>query len=77
MAVESFLEGYDFTGKTIIPFASHEGSGLGGGPRDIAALCPGATVLNGLAVRGGSVSGAQSDVESWVSGLNLDFSAAE
>ena len=77
MAVETFLEEYDFTGKTIIPFASHEGSGLGGGPRDIAALCPGATVLDGLAVRGGSVSGAQSDVESWVSGLNLELPAVE
>ena len=77
MAVATFLEEYDFTGKTIIPFASHEGSGLGGGPRDIAALCPGATVLDGLAVRGGSVSGAQAEVESWVSGLNPELSAAE
>lgn len=77
MAVETFLEEYDFTGKTIIPFASHEGSGLGSGPRDIEPLCPDATVLDGLAVRGGSVSGAQSDVESWISNLNLDDLIAE
>ncbi|MBD5098786.1 MAG: flavodoxin [Clostridiales bacterium] len=70
-AVKGFLEEYDFTGKTIVPFCSHEGSGLGRGPQDIAALCPGAELLDGLAVRGSAVSGAQADVQEWLNGLNL------
>ena len=56
MPVFTFLEEYDFTGKTIIPFASHEGSGLGSGPSEIADACPDATVLDGIEVRGSDAS---------------------
>ena len=70
-AVMAFLEEYDFTGKTIVPFCSHGGSRLGRGPQDIAALCPGAELLDGLAVSGSAVSGAQADVQKWLNGLNL------
>ncbi|MCC8143565.1 MAG: flavodoxin family protein [Tannerellaceae bacterium] len=45
MAVCTFLESYDFNGKIIIPFCTHEGSGLGGSVQDIQKLCPEATVL--------------------------------
>lgn len=48
-AVLTFLEEYDFSGKTIIPIATSEGSGLGTGPRQIAAACPTAIVRDGLA----------------------------
>ncbi|WP_455617363.1 flavodoxin [Eisenbergiella sp.] len=72
MPVYTFLEEYNFTGKTIIPFASHEGSGLGNGPSEIADTCPDATVLDGIAVRGSAVSGSQSDIEKWIDGLSLD-----
>ena len=70
-AVMTFLEEYDFNGKTIAPFCSHGGSRLGRGPQDIAALCPGAELLDGLAVSGSAVSGAQADVQEWLDGLNL------
>lgn len=66
MAMFTFLEQHDFSGKTIIPFCTHEGSGLGRGPSDIAKLVPGATLKEGLAVRGGSVGTAQNDVEQWL-----------
>ncbi len=66
MAVNTFLEEYDFSGKTIVPLCTHEGSGLGGTPREIAALCPDATLLDGLAIRGGRVAGAQEDVIEWL-----------
>jgi len=66
MAVFTFLEEYDFTGKTILPFCTHEGSGLGGSERDIRKLCPNANVLPGLAIRGGSVKGAGNAVKSWL-----------
>lgn len=56
MPVASFLEEYDFAGKTIIPFASHEGSGLGSGVSMIKELCPEAEVSDGFAVRGGEVN---------------------
>ena len=69
----TFLEEYDFTGKTIVPFCSHGGSHLGRGPQDIAALCPGAQLLDGLAVRDSAASGAQADVREWLNGLNLKY----
>ena len=71
MAVFTFLESYDFSGKTIIPFCTHEGSGLGSSERDIKKLCHNATVLSGLAIRGGSVSRADSDVTGWLKKYNL------
>jgi flavodoxin len=65
MAVFTFLESYDFSGRTIIPFCTHEGSGMGSSERDIKKLCPNAKVLSGLAIRGGSVDSADKDVATW------------
>lgn len=59
MPMFTFLEEYDFSGKTIIPFCSHGGSALGSGPSDIRELCPGATLLEGLAVSDSQVSDSQ------------------
>jgi len=67
MALFTFLEEYDFTGKTILPFCTHEGSGLGSSERDIKKLCPNAKVLPGLAIRGGSVQSARENIKSWIS----------
>lgn len=69
MPVESFLTGYNFSGKTIVPFSTHEGSGLGSSVRDIKALCPQSTVREGLAIQGGSVNTAQNQVSSWLQGM--------
>lgn len=63
MAVRTFLESYDFVGKTIIPFCTHEGSGMGHSVTDIRQLCPGATVTEGIAVRGGKADRADKEVE--------------
>ena len=67
MAVFTFLEHFDFSGKTILPFCTHEGSGLGSSVSDIRKLCPGAKVEKGLAIRGGSVSQAKKETEKWLS----------
>lgn len=67
MAVFTFLESYDFSGKTIVPYCTHEGSGLGNSERDIKKLCPDAKVLPGLAIRGGSVKSADNSLKSWIS----------
>lgn len=71
MPVAAFLEEYDFTGKTIIPFASHEGSGLGSGVSMIKDLCPGAKVLDGFAIRGGEVDTdkAKETVAEYIAGI--------
>jgi len=66
MAVFTFLESYDFSGKIIIPFCTHEGSRIGTSERDIEKLCPKAKVLTGIAIRGGTVSKADSVVQSWL-----------
>lgn len=66
MAVYTFLEAYDFSGKTILPFCTHEGSGMGHSERDIRSLCPGARVLEGLAIQGGSVQKAGKNIAAWL-----------
>ena len=66
MAVYSFLEHYDFTGKTIHPFCTHEGSGMGSSVSDIKRLCPGAKVEKGLAIHGGSAANSKKIIEEWV-----------
>src|SRR6266540_3382615 len=52
MIMSTFTESLDFTGKTIHPFTTYAMSGLGTTERDYAATCPGATLGEGLAVRG-------------------------
>ncbi len=71
MAVLTFLEAYDFSGKTIIPYCTHEGSGMGNSEKDIKKVCPHAKVLPGLAIRGGSVDKADKDVENWLKKLGM------
>lgn len=71
MPMFTFLEEYDFSGKTIIPFCSHGGSALGSGPSEIQELCPDATLLEGLAVSGSQVEKSKSDIQSWAAGLSL------
>ena len=66
MAVFTFLEEYNFTEKSIWPFCTHEGSGLGTSERDIKRICPTAKVVNGLAIRGGSVNGSENALRRWL-----------
>jgi flavodoxin len=71
MPVFTFLESYDISGKTIAPFCTHEGSGMGHSEQDIAKACPKATVLKGLAIHGTSASSAGSEVASWIDNLSI------
>ncbi|MGN1004170.1 MAG: flavodoxin [Oscillospiraceae bacterium] len=66
MPVFTFLERFDFTGKTIKPFCTHEGSGLGRSESDIRRLCPGARVERGLAILGSSAAQAGSALKNWL-----------
>ena len=71
MAVFTFLERYDFSGKTILPLCTNEGSGMGKSERDIEKLAKGATVKKGLPITGSNVSGCQNSVKSWLTANGL------
>lgn len=71
MALFTFLENNDLSGKIIIPFCTHEGSGLGDSQRDIAKLCPKSKIVDGLAIRGWDVTSAKPEVEKWVRKIGL------
>ncbi len=66
--IVTFLSEHDLSGKTIAPFCTHEGSGLGRSAAELAKLCPRSTVVDGLAIRGSDVKNAQNRVSAW---LNL------
>ncbi len=63
MVCYTFLESYDFTGKTIIPFCTNEGSGMGSSERFIKKLCPGATVLAGTPIHGAEAAHADREAQ--------------
>ncbi|HIZ56797.1 MAG TPA: flavodoxin [Firmicutes bacterium] len=72
MPLYTFLEEYDLSGKTIIPFTTHGGSGFSRTIRTIQELQPDATVIeDGLSISRNSVPHAQSDVAEWIAGLEL------
>lgn len=78
MSMWTFLESYDFSGKTIIPFFSHEGSSNGAGALPtIETLAAGATVRSddALSIRGGNVADSEEDVRAWVRGLGYQKAA--
>jgi len=66
MAVFTFLESFNFSGKTIAPFCTHEGSGMGKSERDIIKLCPGAQLVTGMAIYGSSVLKSDEEVRKWL-----------
>ena len=71
--VYTFLEAHDWKGKTVIPFCTHEGSGLSGTESRIRSTCKGATVEKGLAVQGKVAqtnrSAAKKAVQDWLAKL--------
>ena len=71
MAVFTFLEKFDFSGKTILPLCTNEGSGMGGSERDIRKACPGATVKKGLPITGSAAANSKSSVERWLKANGL------
>lgn len=69
--IRTFVEGLDLSGKTIVPFTTHGGSGLGGVPANLQAAIPDARFLDGYAVAGTAVDGAHDEVVDWAKGLAL------
>ena len=71
MIMQTFFDTYDLSGKTIIPFNTHEGSGDSGTYDQIKTEEPNATVLEGLPIRGGDIENSDSKdkVTEWLTGL--------
>ena len=66
MAVLTFLKQFDFTGKTIYPLCTNEGSGMGSSVSDLKKELPGADVKKGLSIRGSDVYGCDDDLRVWL-----------
>ena len=64
--INTFLESYDFSGKTIVPFATSGGSGMGSTNEKLAPSCPGAILLEGKMLNGVV---AQAELKAWVESL--------
>ncbi len=64
--VATFLSEHNLSGKTIVPFMTHEGSGMGSSERDISTLCPNAKLLPGLAIRGSDAGQSDKIIREWL-----------
>lgn len=75
MAVYTFIEKHNWQNKIVIPFCTHEGSGLSGTERRIQSACEGATVMEGIAIRGYTAQNEQETtrktVQTWIKGFNF------
>lgn len=74
MPVYTFLEGHDFSGKTVIPFCTHAGSGLSGTEKSIGNVCTASEILDGLSVKGEDAQNSQEKtretVNEWLESLS-------
>ena len=71
MLIYSFLEAYDWEGKTLVRFCTSGGSGFGRSLDKLPDSAPGANILEGLHVSGSRVDGSSEEIAAWIGGLNL------
>ena len=75
MIMYTVFENNDFSGKTLIPFSTHEGSGLSGFDKKLQSACPDSEVLKGLAIRGNDAQNdqdkARESVQGWLKELGF------
>ena len=71
MAVFTFLEKYDFSGKTILPICTNEGSGMGRTEKDIQKAAPKANVKKGLPITGSQAGNCDAALKRWLSANKL------
>lgn len=70
LIMNTFLEKYDMSGKTVIPFSTSAGGGWGSSLTDLKELCPNATFLDGYTTAGSNVANVRDEVNSWIDELN-------
>ncbi len=66
MAVATFIEHFDFAGKTILPLCTNEGSGMGHSESDLRRMIPGADIKRGLSITGSRAASAADSVKKWL-----------
>ena len=71
MPLFTFFEQINCSGKTIVPFTTHEGSRFGQSLRDLQTLCPDAVLLDGFETRGSRSANAKQDVQTWLKTINI------
>ena len=69
--VATFLLEYDLSGKTIVPFCTHGGGGLGRVGTDIAKLCPQSTILSSFVIYGSGTGNVQAEVSAWLRNIGM------
>jgi len=67
----TFFETYDFSGKTIVPFNTHGGSGFSGTPQKIQELEPNATLLTGKSISRNSIENAEQEIIDWLDSIGM------
>jgi len=70
-AVLSFLAQYDLSGKTVIPFCTHDGYGAGGSYRTIEEASKAGKMLDGIAIEAKNVPGAKETVTNWLNSIGI------
>ena len=71
MAVVTFLEKYDFSGKRILPLCTNEGSGMGSSVGDLKKYASGATVSDGLSITGSQAAKSKDKIKKWLQANGL------
>jgi flavodoxin len=69
--VKTFLSEYDLSGKTIVPFITHQGSGLGQSVTDISNLCPKSDISDSIAIWGRDAKTSQNKISEWLKKINI------
>lgn len=72
-AIRTFIKEFDFTGKTVIPFCTHDGYGSGNSYQEIKNLVTEANVLEGLAIESNEILSSQNQLEQWLHSLGIEF----
>jgi flavodoxin len=83
--MKSFLHQYNFSGKTVIPFNTNAGYGIGSGFQTVKELCPNSTILEGFSIKGGierdgvlfvmkdeKEKEAETEVKEWLRKIKVD-----
>lgn len=71
MILYTFFDSYDLSGKTLIPFGTHGGSGWAGTPATIRSLEPNANILEGLSISRDVIEDAHDQIVDWVNDLGI------
>ena len=77
MAIHSFIEEYDFAGKTVIPFVTHGTGGLASTIRDITAELPDSEILEPIGVYRPEVDSSKPDVDAWLDSIGFEEKETE